>query len=144
MGAKMTPAPVNSFAALACYAIATNALSSRLGEPVDAEVVNLRVGLAVHHHHRRKTTMQESKSPNTKSSFDSPGRSALEDGMDRVSEELDQEKVASIKVSTKHRLPKIVRRRMMPLKGEAPGSAPLSSHFPWIKKTVKRSKPFCV
>jgi len=86
--------------------------------------------------------MQESKSPDPRSSSDSQGRSALDDGMDRVCEKLDEEKAASIKLSAKPRLPKVVRRRFMPLKGENPGAAPLSSHFPWIKKRARpSSKP---
>jgi len=55
--------------------------------------------------------MQESKSPDTKSSSETQGRSALDDGMARVCEKLDEEKAASVKLSTKHRLPKVVRRR---------------------------------
>ena len=82
--------------------------------------------------------MQEFKSTDTKSSSASQSRSALDDGMDRVCEKLDEEKAASIKLSAKHRLPKVVRRRLIPLKGENPAAAPLSSHFPWIKK---RSRP---
>jgi phosphoribosyl-ATP pyrophosphohydrolase len=67
--------------------------------------------------------MQETKSSDAKSSSDSQGRSALEDGMDRVCEKLDEEKAASITLSTKHRLPKVVRRRLIPLKGENPAAA---------------------
>ena len=81
--------------------------------------------------------MQESKSPDKKSFCGSPTRSALDDGMDRVCEKLDEEKTASVKLSTKHRLSKVVRRRLIPLKGENPAVAPLSSHFPWIKKHAR-------
>ena len=56
---------------------------------------------------------------------------------DRVCEKLDEEKAAAIKLSTKHRLSKVVRRRFIPLKGENPAAAPLSSHFPWIKEHAR-------
>ena len=78
--------------------------------------------------------MKEPKSPGAHLSHDSQGRSALDDGMDRVCEKLDEEKAVSVKLSTKHRLPKVVRRRLIPLKGENPAASPLSSHFPWIRK----------
>jgi len=62
--------------------------------------------------------------------------------MDRVCEKIDEEKAASIKLSEEHKLPKFVRRRLMPLKGGTPAAAPFSSHFPWIKKHARpRSKP---
>jgi len=86
--------------------------------------------------------MGKSTSLDSKSDSDSQSRSALDDGMDRVCEKLDEEKAASIKLSAKQRLPKVVRRRFMPLKGENPAAAPLSSHFPWIKKHARPlSKP---
>jgi len=86
--------------------------------------------------------MRDSQSSNKKSCDRSQSRSALDDGMDRVCEKVDEEKAASIKHSAKQRVPKVVRRRFMPLKGENPAAAPLSSHFPWIKKHPRPlSKP---
>jgi hypothetical protein len=86
--------------------------------------------------------MREAESTDTKLACGSPSRSALDDGMDRVCEKLDEEKAASVKLSTKQRLPKVVRRRFIPLKGENPSAAPLSSHFPWIKEHARPlSKP---
>jgi len=90
--------------------------------------------------------MHEPRSSDTKSSSESQDRSALDDGMDRVCEKLDEEKSASIKLSMKQRLSKAVRRRFIPLKGENPNlsaaGAPISSHWPWIKKHARPlSKP---
>ena len=86
--------------------------------------------------------MQTSKSLNKESCSGSHSRSALDDGMDRVCEKLDQEKAASIKLSMRHKLPKVVLRRLIPLKGEKPSAAPFSDHYPRIKKHARPlSKP---
>jgi hypothetical protein len=91
--------------------------------------------------------MQGPKLLNTKSRSDAQGRSALDDGMDRVCEKLDLENVAPGKVAIKSGLSKSVRRRFIPLKGEKPktlgaDAASSSSHWPWIKKHANpKSKP---
>jgi len=87
--------------------------------------------------------MQKSKSLYIKPSANSEGWSALDSGMARICDKVDQENAASVKALThKNRLPKVVRRRLIPLKGENPAAEPLSSHFPWIKKHARAmSKP---
>jgi hypothetical protein len=85
------------------------------------------------------------------------GRSALDEGMERECEELEQEddlrlknsreklknSSSSEKIATKNKLSKIVRRRMIPLKGEKTDKlssvrASSSGHWPWIKRKVRR------
>ena len=90
--------------------------------------------------------MQEPRSSDTKSASEDQSRSALDDGINRVCAKLDEEKSDSIKLSMKQRLSKAVRRRFIPLKGEDPNlreaGAPVSSHWPWMKKHARPlSKP---
>ena len=69
--------------------------------------------------------------------------SALEDGMSRVCDKLDQEKAASVKTMIqKRKLPKVIRRRGIPLKGEKPvllgGTSSASiSRWPWLKRPAR-------
>ena len=86
--------------------------------------------------------MRDSKSSDKKACHGSQSRSALDDGMDRECKELDREKTVSLKLSSRQKFAKVVRRRFIPVKDEIPAAASVSSHYPWIKKHARPlSKP---